>query len=107
MEGSSEKLGIFVTTPSAVDKLIKLVEAAKRAGKEVMVFLTFKGVHAVSFPEFKRLLELLGEEQLGVCETSLICEGYDPGLLEVPRRCLRTQAFHGTIVNECKKYIVL
>ncbi len=110
MAKDPDKLGIFVTTPQYMPQLMKIVEAAQRAGKKVKVFFTFKAVHLTKQPDFARLVQMLPEEDLAICADSYTCEGFDaegdiPGGM-TPKQ-MRTQAFHGLILEECGKYMVL
>ncbi len=110
MSKDPDKLGIFVTTPQYMPQLVKIVEAALRAGKSVKVFFTFKAVHLTKQPDFARLVQMLPEDDLAICADSYTCEGFDvdtdiPGGM-TPKQ-MRTQAFHGEILRGCGKYIVL
>ena len=110
MSKDPDKLGIFVTTPQYMGHLLKIVEAAQRAGKKVKVFLTFKAIHLTKQLDFPKLVQMIPEEDLAICADSYTCEGFDvekdiPGGL-TPKQ-MRTQAFHGQILEECGKYLVL
>ncbi|QJA06146.1 cobalamin B12-binding domain-containing protein [Thermosulfurimonas marina] len=110
MAKDPDKLGIFVTTPQYMPHLMKIVEAAQRAGKKVMIFFTFKAVHLTKQPDFARLVKMVPEDDLAICADSYTCEGFDVEL-DIPGgmtpKQMRTQAFHGQVLEECGKYMVL
>ncbi len=110
MAADPNKLGIFVTSPQNMTHIVGLAEAAYKAGKTCKIFFTFKSIHLTKDPRFKGLAELVGTDDIAICADSYICEGYDSekdipaGLNETN---MRTQAFHGAILDECGKYIVM
>jgi peroxiredoxin family protein len=110
MAADPNKLGIFVTSPQHMRHILGITKAAVRVGKEVMVFFTYKSIHLTKNPLFRELTELCPVENIAICADSYICEGYDnvndvpPGLID---KQMRTQAFHGAILDECAKYIVM
>ncbi len=110
MAKDPDKLGIFVTTPQYMTQLMKIVEAAQRAGKKVKIFLTFKAIHLTKHAEFARLVKMVPEEDLAICAKSYSCEGFDAEA-DIPAgltpQQMRSQTFHGDILEECGKYIVL
>ena len=110
MAGDPNKLAIFVTSPQHMTHVIGIAEATAKAGKKPMIFFTYKSIHLTKDPRFKALAELCGEDDIAICADSYTCEGYDSandipaGLTE---KQMRTQAFHGALLDECGKYIVL
>ena len=110
MAADPNKLGIFVTSPQYMRHVVGVAAAAKRAGKKVMVFFTFKSVHLTKHPDFVKLANMCEVEDLAICADSYTCEGYDVEK-DVPKgltpRQMRTQAYHGAIIDECGKYLVL
>ncbi|WP_297953091.1 hypothetical protein [uncultured Desulfobulbus sp.] len=90
--------------------ILGLTKAAVRAGKKVMVFFTFKSIHLTKDPRFAELTQLCAVEDIAICADSYICEGFD-NVNDIPRglidKQMRTQAFHGAILDECAKYIVM
>ena len=110
MAADPNKLAVFVTSPQNMAHVAGIAEAADRAGKKAKIFFTYKSIHLTKDPRFKGLAELCGEENLAICADSYTCEGYDSakdipaGLTE---KQMRTQAFHGALLDECGKYIVL
>ncbi|MCL2457240.1 MAG: hypothetical protein FWF31_00020 [Desulfobulbus sp.] len=110
MAADPNKLGIFVTSPQHMRHILGIAKAAVRAGKKVMVFFTFKSIHLTKSPLFYELAQLCAVEDIAICADSYICEGFD-NVNDVPRglidKQMRTQAFHGAILDECAKYIVM
>ncbi len=110
MAADPNKLAIFVASPQNMTHIVGLAEAAARAGKQPMIFLTYKSIHLTKDGRFKALAELCGEDNIAICADSYICEGYD-SVADIPAGLgsnqMRTQAFHGALIDECGKYIVL
>lgn len=110
MAADPNKLGIFVTSPQHLKHILGIAKAAVKAGKKVMVFFTYKSVHLTKNPLFLELTQLCAAEDVAICADSYICEGYD-NVLDIPQglteKQMRTQAFHGAILDECGKYIVM
>ncbi|MEN8190966.1 MAG: hypothetical protein ABFS19_14060 [Thermodesulfobacteriota bacterium] len=110
MAADPNKFAIFVTSPQHMRHVVGIAEAADRAGKKPMIFFTFKSIHLTKDPRFQALAELCGEEDIAICADSYTCEGYDTAA-DVPAgltdKQMRTQAFHGALLDECGKYIVL
>jgi len=110
MSLDSNKLAIFVTSPQNMTHVVGIAEAAVRAGKKPMIFFTYKAIHLTKDPRFQPLAKLCGEDNLAICADSYTCEGYDSAK-DIPAgltaKQMRTQAFHGALLDECGKYIVL
>jgi len=110
MAADPNKLGIFVTSPQHMRHILGIAKAAVRAGKKVMVFFTYKSIHLTKSPEFAELAQLCEVQDLAICADSYTCEGYDT-VKDIPKglidKQMRTQAFHGAILDECGKYIVM
>ncbi|WP_306546680.1 hypothetical protein [Desulfobulbus sp.] len=110
MAADPNKLGIFVTSPQHMRHILGIAKAAVRAGKTVMVFFTYKSIHLTKNPLFVELTQLCAVENIAICADSYICEGFD-NVNDIPRglidKQMRTQAFHGAILDECAKYIVM
>lgn len=117
MSADPNKLAIFVTSPQHMTHVVGIAEAAVRAGKKPMIFFTYKSIHLTKDPRFVSLAKLcndvkLPEEEpyLAICADSYTCEGYD-SVKDIPAgltaKQMRTQAFHGALLDECGKYIVL
>jgi len=110
MAADPNKLAIFVTSPQHMRHVIGLANAAEKAGKKPMIFFTYKSIHLTKDPRFKVLAEKCGEDNIAICADSYTCEGYDAAA-DIPAglsgKQMRTQAFHGALLDECGKYIVL
>jgi hypothetical protein len=100
-----KKLGIFVSSDQHLRHLIEITKAAKRANKEVVIFLTHKGVLLTQEPDFK---ELAGRARYFLCNVSfeaLRLKGkHVSGMAE---NGFATQARHGEIIESCDRYLVL
>lgn len=108
-EKDIDKLGIFVTNPHQETwrHLKGIVNAVQKAGKKVRVFFTYKSVHLVQQPDFPEFSKLIPEEDLAICLDSYTCEGFDGIPVGLTEKQMRTQAYHGEIVDVCGKYITL
>ncbi len=108
MSAEGNVLGIFVSSPQYLKHVMGITQAALRAGKRVMVFLTFKGIHLTKDSNFLKLANMLPPEDLVICAKSYNCEGYD-SMLDVPKGLtmsqMRTQGFHVEILEECDRYL--
>uniref|UniRef100_A0A832LVW4 Peroxiredoxin n=1 Tax=Caldimicrobium thiodismutans TaxID=1653476 RepID=A0A832LVW4_9BACT len=109
MAKDPDKLGIFVTSPIHINELVKIVEAALRKGKKVKLFFTYKATHLVFQPDFQKLRNMVPEEDLAICLAALVCEGFEPEYhnMGLTSNQMRTQAFHGELIEEVGKYFVL
>ena len=110
MPADPNKLAIFVTSPQHMRHVVGVAEAAKKAGKQPMIFFTYKSIHLTKDSRFQALAELCGQEDIAICADSYTCEGYDSAA-DIPAglndKQMRTQAFHGAQLDECGKYFVL
>jgi hypothetical protein len=100
----ADKLGIFVSSDRHLPHVIGIVEAAKRARKEVVIFFSHKGVALTQDPRFN---ELTGKAQMSLCNVKF--EEYDfvrevPGIGE---KDYGTQARNADLLKECDRYLVL
>ncbi len=110
MAADPNKLAIFVTSPQNMTHVVGIAEATVKAGKRPMIFFTYKSIHLTKDARFKALAELCGEKDIAICADSYTCEGYDSAKdipAGLPETQMRTQAFHGALLDECGKYIVL
>ncbi len=109
MSVDPNKLGIFVTSPQHMRHVLGVTQAAVRVGMKAMVFFTFKAVHLSKTSEFVKVANLCEIKDLAICAASYQCEGYD--VEDVPKgitgRQMATQAYHGALLEECGKYLVL
>ena len=110
MAADPNKLAIFVTSPQHMRHVVGIAEAADKAGKKPMIFFTYKSIHLTKDPRFEALAGLCGQDNIAICADSYTCEGYDSAA-DIPAgltdKQMRTQAFHGALLDECGKYIVL
>lgn len=97
------KLGIFVTSDRHLHHVVGLAGAAHRAQKEVIIFFTHKGVALTQDPRFK---ELTGKAQLSVCNVKFEEYGFVKDVDGVNEKDYGTQARHGTLIDECDRYLV-
>jgi len=101
----AEKLGIFVSSDKHLRHLVGIAKAAERAGKEVIIFFSHKGILMTQDPEFA---ELIGHAQYSVCNVGYEAQGLQgksiPGM---DATGFATQARHGVIIEECDRYLVL
>jgi hypothetical protein len=101
MSADPNKLGIFVTSPQHMRHVLGVTQAAVRVG--------MKAVHLSKTPEFVKVANLCEIKDLAICAASYQCEGYD--VEDVPKgitgRQMATQAYHGALLEECGKYLVL
>jgi predicted peroxiredoxin len=97
------KLGIFVTSDRHLQHVVGLAGAAHRVHKEVIIFFTHKGVALTQDPRFK---ELIGKAQLSVCNVKFEEYGFVKDVVGVGEKDYGTQARHGTLLDECDRYLV-
>ncbi|MBW2010739.1 MAG: peroxiredoxin [Deltaproteobacteria bacterium] len=101
----AEKLGIFVSSDRHLRHLIEITKAAERAGKEVLIFFTHKGVLLTQEPEF---CELVGHASYSVCNVSFeACGLKDKQVPGMDETGFATQARHGEMLEVCDRYLVL
>jgi hypothetical protein len=101
----AEKLGIFVSSNKHLRHVIEITKAAKRAGKEVIIFFSHKGVLLTQEPEFQ---ELIGQAEYSVCNVGFEAQGLKgktvPGM---PETGFATQARHGMMIEDVDRYLVM
>ena len=103
-----EKLGIFVPTNKHLDHVIGVVKAAKKAGKELVIFFTHDGVLMSQDPKYQELADL-GPEEMTLCnvrweELGLKGKPIPAGMGE---KGLATQSRHVSLIGKCDRYLVL
>ncbi|RLF57389.1 MAG: hypothetical protein DRN25_06640 [Thermoplasmata archaeon] len=107
-----EKLGIFVTTDKYFDHVVELAKSAKRANKEVEVFLTAQGVLNVKNPRFKELLDVANVSLCEVGYKRYVGEGLDKLEKEespvegLTYKDFATQGKNAEILTEVDRYVV-
>jgi len=101
----AKKLGIFINTDRHLRQVIEITKAAERAGKEVLLFFSHKGVLLTQEPEFQ---ELVGHAKYAVCNVGFEAQGLKgktvPGMDETG---FATQARHGEMIEDCDRYLVM
>jgi hypothetical protein len=101
----ADKLGIFVSSNRHLRHVIEITKAAERAGKEVILFFSHKGVLLTQEPEFQ---ELVGHAHYAVCNVGFEAQGLKgntvPGMDETG---FATQARHGEMIEDCDRYLVM
>ena len=100
----AEKLGIFVSSDQHLDHLIGIARAATKAGKEVSIFLTNRGVLLSQDPRFP---ELEGQGHVSLCNVNFEAFALQKPIPVVADKDFATQARHGMMIEECDRYIVL
>ncbi len=100
----AEKLGIFVSSDKHLDHLIGISRAAKEAGKEVIVFLTNRGVLLTQDPRFP---EMEGLAEVSLCNVNFEAFGLNKPVPVVQDKDFATQARHGMMIEDVDRYIVL
>ena len=100
----ADKLGIFVASDQHLDHLIGIAKAATKAGKEVTIFLTNRGVLLARHPRFP---ELEGQGHLSLCNVNFEAFAMQKPIPLVADKYFATQARHGMMIEECDRYIVL
>ncbi|BEQ15461.1 hypothetical protein [Desulfoferula mesophila] len=100
----AEKLGIFVSSDEHLDHLIGISKAAKKAGKEVSVFLTNRGVLLAKDPRFPEMGELA---HVSLCNVNFEAFKMEKPIPVVADKDFATQMRHADMIAECDRYIVL
>lgn len=100
----AEKLGIFVSSDEHLDHLIGISRAATKAGKEVTVFLTNRGVLLSKDPRFS---EMEGLAHISLCNVNFEAFKMEKPVPLVADKDFATQMRHADMIAECDRYIVL
>ncbi|RJX28238.1 MAG: peroxiredoxin [Desulfarculus sp.] len=100
----ADKLGIFVSSDQNLGHLIGVCRAAKKAGKEVKVFLTNRGV---LLTQQERFPELEGEAHVALCNVNFEAFKLQKPVPVVDEKDFATQMRHAEIIEWCDRYIVL
>lgn len=100
----AEKLGIFVSSDEHLDHLIGISRAATKAGKEVTVFLTNRGVLLSKDPRFP---EMEGLAHVSLCNVNFEAFKLQKPVPLVADKDYATQMRHADMIAECDRYIVL
>ena len=103
-----QKLAILVPTNNHLDHVIGVARAAKKAGKEIMIFFTHEGVLMTQDPDYQKLLDI-GPEEMSLCKVGWEEHGLEgkpipPGMGE---KGFATQSRHASLIGKCDRYMVL
>ena len=98
-------LGLCVSSTNATTHVFGLVEAARRAGVQVDVFLTGAGVRLLTDERFPTLLGQA--DRVGVCEVSALQRGIRSGsVVGLCDKDFVTQARNAELAESCDRYLV-
>ena len=102
----TETLGIVVSTDKHLDHLIGITRAARKSGRQVIVFLTNRGVLLTREPGWSAME---GLAEISLCRVSLAAFHLDentpiPGIL--PQN-FANQARHGELIARADRYLSL
>ncbi|MCF8032696.1 MAG: hypothetical protein K9K66_06935 [Desulfarculaceae bacterium] len=100
----AEKLGIFVSSDQYLQHLLGICTAATKAGKEVKVFLTNRGVLLTQDPDFPKLE---GQGHVSLCNVNFEAFKLEKPVPVVDEKDFATQMRHAEIIEWCDRYIVL
>lgn len=102
---ADEKLGIVVTSDKHLDHLLGICRAVGDSGREVIIFLTNRGVMLTKQERFKELEGLPGTISLcNVCFDMFKLEKPVPVIQE---KDFATQMRHAELIDDCDRYLVL
>ena len=99
----AERLGILVTSDRHFDHVVGVVEAAKRAGKDVTVFFTGEGVLLTRRPDFGRLPEIA---KVDLCEVSYQANGLEGEVAGLNFKNFATQAKNAEMMEDSDRFVV-
>lgn len=100
----AEKLGIFVTSDEHLDHLLGIAKAASQAGKEVIVFLSNRGVLLTKQDKFPEIEEWA---HVSLCNVNFEAFNLEKPIPVVADKDFATQARHGMMIEDVDRYIVL
>ena len=103
-----ESLGILAPTTKHIDHLIGVTRAAKKAGKEVYIFLTHDGVLATQDVRYQELANI-GPDVISLCNVRWEELGLKGKPIPAGMRSedLATQSRHVSLIEKCDRYLVL
>jgi hypothetical protein len=103
-----EKLGILVPTNNNLDRLIGVTRAAKKAGKQVLIFFTHDGILMTLDQNYQELVDL-EPDQISLCSARRdelgLGDAPVPAGMELDD--LATQSRHVALIEACDRYLVL
>jgi peroxiredoxin family protein len=100
----NDKLGILVSSDRYIDHLIGITRAAQRAGKEVIIFLTNRGV---LLTKNERFVELEGICKISLCSLCFEFFKLAKPIPVVKDKDFGTQMRNVELMRESDRYIVL
>ncbi|MBW1926926.1 MAG: hypothetical protein JRI35_07025 [Deltaproteobacteria bacterium] len=100
----NDKLGILVSSDRYIDHLIGITKAAHRAGKEVIIFLTSRGV---LLTKNKKFVELEGICRISLCSLCFELFRLAKPVPVVKDKDFGTQMRNVELMKESDRYIVL
>jgi len=103
-----ETLGILVPTNQHIDHVIGVARAAKKAGREVVIFFTHEGVFMTQDPKYQELADIAPEE-MTLCNVrweELGLKG-NPIPAGMGDKGLATQSRHVSLIGKCDRYMVI
>ena len=98
----AKTLGVFVSSNTNLDKVIKLCRAAKRKEVEVTVFFSHLGTLLTQDPRF---VELEGLVKMSICNVGFESHGLKPPIVGIKEKDYATQARNGELIEECDRYL--
>ena len=100
---TSGKLGIFVSSDSHLDKIIKFCEAAENKDVEVIIFFTHLGTLLTQDPRFG---ELEGKAKMSLCSVAFKGHDLKPPVKGMDEKDFGTQAGNVEMIEDCDRYVV-
>jgi hypothetical protein len=100
----AETLGIVVSSDKHLDHLLGLCKAAERSGRDVIIFLTARGVLLTQDPRFPELGEY---PKISLCNVGFDAFGLKKPVPLVDDKDFATQTRHAMLIEDCDRYVVL
>lgn len=100
----ADKLGILVSSDKNLDHLIGICQAARDSGREVIVFLTNRGVLLTQDARFAKEVKC---DQVSLCNVNFEYFKLEKPVPGVDDKDFATQSRHGMMIEDCDRYIVL
>ena len=100
----AKHLGVLVSSDRHLDKLLELLQAARKKDVEVTIFFTHMGTLLTQDPRFA---ELKGLGKMSLCNVGFESHGLKPPVPGIGEKDYATQARHGELIEDCDRYVVL
>jgi hypothetical protein len=100
----AKHLGVLVSSDRHLDKLLELLQAARKKDVEVTIFFTHMGTLLTQDPRFA---ELEGLGKMSLCNVGFESHGLKPPVPGIGEKDYATQARHGELIEDCDRYVVL